>query len=34
MDPFAGAEQQSVVFRKGVASVKEVTGIIEVIATR
>jgi hypothetical protein len=34
MDPFAGAEQQPVVFRKGAASLKEVGGIIEVITTR
>jgi hypothetical protein len=34
LDPFAGAEQQPVVFKKTTASLKEVGGIVEVIATR
>ena len=34
MDPFAGAEQQPVIFRKGPASLKEVDGIVEVMAMR
>ena len=33
LDPFAGAEQQPIVFKKTTASLKEVGGIVEVIAT-
>lgn len=32
LDPFAGAEQQSVTFQKTAASLKEVDEIVEVIA--
>jgi hypothetical protein len=33
MDPFLGAEQEPAIFRKSAASLKEIGGIIEVIAT-